>query len=300
MRTKMKQSLSLSLIASATVLLVSFSLSGTELNLQRETEGDGKAKSTAQPKNFPDDTPVYYSGGKRGHIDSCRRVSDEQKAKGPNTTYGEMVKKGGLLCSRCPGSKLNVEREAGSSQKSSGKKSKDRRKYGRKGAKARAAWLKIPEKEYDPNTKAYCDALWMRVHESDCPMLVLKDQKKVITLTQADKEGWRIGESGQSGRSRCCFKGYRRKHPEKEFTDETLGITQIMKSGKLKWHQAGCHRFTVSPEHVPMTMGEAMSKTDMNPYVCIHCIERGPGFGMPDFEALKKRPAPSEFSPHDG
>jgi hypothetical protein len=126
-------------------------------------------------------------------------------------------------CSRCPGSELNIQREAGdnkkqTSKKSSSNKSNDYGKYGRKGAKARKAWLEIPEKEYDPNTKAYCDALWMRVHEEDCPMLVLKDKKKVITLEQADKEGWRIGESGQSGRERCCFKGYRRNHPEKEFT----------------------------------------------------------------------------------
>jgi hypothetical protein len=168
--------------------------------------------------------------------------------------------------------------------------SNDSSKYGRKGAKARAAWLEIPEKAYDPNTKAYCDALWMRVHEEDCPMLLLKDKKKVITLEQADKEGWRIGESGQSGRDRCCFKGYRRKYPEKEFTDDTPGITQIMKSGKLKWHQAGCHRFTISPEHVPMTMGEAMAKTDMDPYVCVHCIERGPNLTTADLEKLKARP----------
>jgi len=173
----------------------------------------------------------------------------------------------------------------------------DYSKYGRKGAKARKQWLQIPEKAYDPDTKAYCDALWMRVHEEDCPMLVLKEKKKVITLEQADKEGWRIGESGQSGRERCCFEGYRRQYPEKEFEDDTPGITQIMKSGKLKWHQAGCHRFTISPQHVPMTMGEALAKKELQPYVCVHCIERGPGFGVPDLEALKKRPTPPEFTP---
>jgi hypothetical protein len=48
-----------------------------------------------------------------------------------------------------------------------------------------------------------------------------------------------------------------------------------MKSDRLKWHQAGCHRFTISPKHVPMTMGEAMAKTELNPYVCEHCIEGG-------------------------
>ncbi len=259
--------------------------------------------SSAQPTEFSDDTPVYYDGGKRGHIEDCRRVSDEAKAAGPNTTYGEMKAKGGLLCSRCPDSELNVQREAGGDQKSKKKgdeKSPDAGKYGRKGAKARAAWLDFPEKDYDPNTKAYCDALWMRVHEEDCPMLVLKDQKKVITLEQADNEGWRIGESGQSGRDRCCFQGYRRKHPEKEFTDDTPGITQVMKTGKLKWHQAGCHRFQLSPEQVPMTMGEALAKTDMSPYVCEHCIERGPSVTTADMEKLKQMPIAPEFTPPAG
>jgi hypothetical protein len=49
-----------------------------------------------------------------------------------------------------------------------------------------------------------------------------------------------------------------------------------------------------------MTMGEAMAKTELNPYVCEHCIERGPGFGVPDMEALRKRPVPPEFSPPEG
>ena len=122
----------------------------------------------------------------------------------------------------------------------------DYSKYGPEGAKARKAWLLIPEKQYDPNTKVYCDALWMRVHEENCPMLVLKDRKKVITLEQADKEGWRIGESDQSGRTRCCFPGYRRKYPEADIPEDAMGIAQKMESGKIKWHYAGCHRFTVS------------------------------------------------------
>ncbi len=170
------------------------------------------------------------------------------------------------------------------------KKDKDYGKYGRKGTKARKEWLKIPEKAYDPSTPAVCDALWMRVHEESCPELIMKDVKKVITLEQADKEGWRIGETGQSGRSRCCFQGYRRKHPEKEFDDDTLGIVQIMKSGKPKWHQAGCHRFTVSPEHRVMTMKEALALPD-SPYVCEHCIERGPSVTSVDPVKLKKMAA---------
>lgn len=174
----------------------------------------------------------------------------------------------------------------------------DYSKYGRKGEKARRAWLKIPEKQYDPNTVVYCDTLWMRVHEADCPELVLKDKKKTMTLEEADKEGWRIGESGQSGRSRCCLEGYRRKYPEAEITDDTLGVVQIMKRGKPKFHMAGCHRFTVQKDHKIMTKKEAMALPGA--YMCGHCIERGPGFGIPDMEALKKKPSPPEFTPPAG
>jgi hypothetical protein len=255
---------------------------------------------------IPGNTPVYYGGGKRGHIDSCRRLSAEAKAAGPTMTLDEMRAKGGLLCSRCPGSDLNKERVAGSSKKSEAKKSndndKDYGKYGRKGAKARKAWLEYPEKAYAPTTKAYCDALWMRVHEENCPELLLKDKKKVITLEQADKEGWRIGETGQSGRSRCCFQGYRRKYPEKEFTEDTVGIVQKMKSDKLKWHNAGCHRFGVKPEHFRMTQTEAeKAGAELSGfYVCEHCIERGPSLTTADMEAVRNSLRPPEFTPPTG
>jgi hypothetical protein len=88
------------------------------------------------------------------------------------------------LCSRCPGSTTpgKGNPEGGKKKEESQKAASGDSKYGRKGAKARKAWLEIPEKQYDPDTKAYCDALWMRVHEENCPMLVLKDRKKVITL----------------------------------------------------------------------------------------------------------------------
>jgi hypothetical protein len=181
----------------------------------------------------------------------------------------------------------------------------DYSKYGRKGANARKRWLQTPEKDFAPDTKAYCDALWMRVHEEDCPLLVLKDKKKVITLAQADSEGWRIGESGQSGRSRCCFHGYRRQYPEKDFTEDSIGVCQYMKGGtRLKWHQAGCHRFSISADNMVLTQKEGKAFAQKEGldlfYVCTHCIERGPGFGVPDFEALKKRPTPPEFTPPAG
>lgn len=279
---------------------------GSELNKQREagggnaagSESSGAQSSGSQAGNFPDDTPVYYDGGKRGHIDSCPRLTDEAKAAGPNTTYGEMTAKGGLLCSRCPGSALNIEREAeGGKKANGGKDKKDDGKYGRKGAKAREAWLDFPEKEYDPNTIVYCDALWMRVHAEDSPALILKDRKKTMTLEQADKEGWRIGESGQSGRERSSLQGYRRKYPEKEDSEDTPGIVQKMKNGRMKWHNAGCHRFSVSPEHVIMTQKEVL---DAGGYVCVHCIERGPSLTTADMEALKSMPSPAEFTPPAG
>lgn len=264
----------------------------------------GSNDSKAQSSEIPADTIVYYKeGGKRCHIKGCRRLTKDPKelAKMKTMTYAEAMKKGIPPCSRCPGSTT-----PGKGNKKKGKKKGgDYGKYGRKGAKARKAWLKIPEKHYDPNTKAYCDALFMRVHEENCPMLLLKDKKKVITLEQADKEGWRIGESGQSGRTRCCFKGYRRKYPEKEFTEDTPGVCQYMKNGtRLKWHQAGCHRFSASPNNMIMTQKEAKAFAKEKGlelfYVCEHCLERGPGLTMPDFEALKKRPIPPTFTPPEG
>lgn len=173
----------------------------------------------------------------------------------------------------------------------------DYKNYGRKGAKARKSWLKTPEKKYDPNTIVYCDALRMRVHAADSPALILKDRKKTMTLEQADKEGWRIGESGQSGRERTSFPGYRRKHPEKLIPDDAPGLVQRMKSGKLKWQQAGCHRFVVSPNHIPMTKKEALEK---GAYVCEHCKERGPSLTTADLERLKKMPAVPTFTPPEG
>ncbi len=173
----------------------------------------------------------------------------------------------------------------------------DYSKYGRKGAKARKAWLQYPEVKYDPNTIVYCDALWMRVHAADSPKLILKDRKRTMTLEQADREGWRIGESGQSGRERTSFQGYRRKHPEKLIPDDAPGVVQTMKNGSLKWQLAGCHRFVVSSEHTPMTKKEAL---DAGAYVCEHCIERGPSLTTVDMEALRKKPTPPEFTPPAG
>jgi hypothetical protein len=169
--------------------------------------------------------------------------------------------------------------------------------FGRKGGRARKARLKIPAKHYDPNTKAYCDALWMRVHEEGCPMLILKEKKKVITLEAADKAGWRIGESGQSGRDNCCFIGYRQKYPLKDIPEDAPGLVQKLKSGRIKWQLAGCHRFVVSSENVPMTQREAKKA---GAYVCSHCIERGPSLTAISVENLKKMPTAPGFTPPEG
>lgn len=166
-----------------------------------------------------------------------------------------------------------------------------------RGARARDAWLQTPEREYDPDTPAYTDALWMRVHEKDCPMLVLGGNKKAIPLEQADREGWRIGESGQSGRERCCFQGYRRQHPEKLITDDITVIVAPWRGTQSIWHQAGCHRFVVRPDHGQMTKGEA---EDAGALSCVHCIERGPSLTTADMEALRTRPVPPEFTAPEG
>jgi hypothetical protein len=271
---------------------------GSELNIQRTGGGSSSSGgSSVKAAELPGNTPVYYGGGKRGHVEGCRRLSPEAIAKGPTMTLAEMQAKGAMLCSRCPGSKLNVQREAKAAAHARKMNTqfdpdpKDpKTKYGRKGWKARQARLKEPEQTYAPDTPAVCDALWMRVHEVDCPELILKEHKKVITLEQADREGWRIGENGQSGRGNCCFKGYRRKHPEKGFTKDTVGIVQTMKSGKFKWHQAGCHRFSVGPDQRIQTPAEAAADATANNvqfYMCIHCIERGPSVASVDPVKLK-------------
>lgn len=150
---------------------------------------------------------------------------------------------------------------------------------------------------YGPNTTVYCDALWMRVHEESCPMLVLKDMKKTMTLEEADKAGWRIGESGQSGRDRCCLISYKRKYPDKKIAEDAPGIVQLMKSGNHKFHMAGCHRFQVQRDQKLMTMKEAK---EAGAYVCTHCIERGPSATSVNAEGLAKMPVPKEFVPPAG
>jgi len=151
--------------------------------------------------------------------------------------------------------------------------------------------------EYGPNTKVYCDALWMRVHAEDCPALILKEKKKTMTLEEADKAGWRIGESGQSGRDHCCLQGYRRKYPKTKIPEDSSGIVHVLKSGVLKWHLVGCHRFTPMSDHRRMTLKEAKEAKCL---ICPHCIERGPSLTTISDEELKKLPSSKGFVPPEG
>lgn len=141
----------------------------------------------------------------------------------------------------------------------------------RRGGNARKNRLKIPEKHYDPNTTVVVDALWMRVHEENCPSLILKEHKDTMTLEEADKQGYRIGESGQSGRGHCCFKGYRRKYPMAVITGDTIVSGNDNK--RHRRHLAGCHRYWPSKDHkrMPRAEWEAQGYN-----FCAHCVERGP------------------------
>lgn len=149
-----------------------------------------------------------------------------------------------------------------------------------------AAWAK----DYDPKTKVYCDALWFRVHAEDCPDLILKDEKKTMTLEEADRAGARIGESGQSGREKCCLHDYQRKHPEKKFTDDTV-LCGNDEQRNVK-HVAGCHRYWPDRTHTRRTQKEWV---DDGFVVCEHCIERGPSLVTVSEEEWNKLPAPRSF-----
>ncbi len=147
--------------------------------------------------------------------------------------------------------------------------------------------------EYDPNTTVYCDALWFRVHAENCPELILKE--KTMTLEEADKAGYRIGESGQSGRNNCCFQGYQRKYPEKTFTDDTILYGDDRKDSYK--HVAGCHRYWPDRTHMRRTLKEWVAD-GFN--VCPHCIERGPSLATISDEEWNKLPSTNTFVPPEG
>lgn len=210
----------------------------------------------AYAEDFPEDTPVYYTGGNRGHIEGCPRLDNP-----PNTTFGEMLEKGGQLCSRCPGSELNEQREAEAVA--------NRKPTGIDIPKRQAPLA--PEVEYDPNTLVYLDRLWYRGHAADCPNLILKEHKETITLAEADKAGLRVGISGQSGRGNCCFIGYHNEHPWKEVDGDDIFAGDDRHDRRK--HYPGCHRYWPDASHSRRPVKEwAAEGYPLSP----HCMERGP------------------------
>jgi hypothetical protein len=224
------------------------------------------------------DTKVYWDGGKRGHIEGCPRLPKDaaELAKMPVNTYGEMIAGGAVLCSKCPGSTTEGKGNPGPG---AGRPKKD----------------ETPAVEYDPKTKVYADALWFRVHAADCPSLLLKDEKKTMTLEQADKAGYRIGESGQSGRENCCLVGYKRKHPERKFTDETI-LAGNDEKRNVK-HVPGCHRYWPDKTHRRRPLKDWVADGFV---VCPHCIERGPSDATVSDEEWAKLGSAQPFVAPDG
>jgi hypothetical protein len=202
----------------------------------------------------PDGTKVYWGGGKRGHIDGCPRLPKDpaELTKLPVKTYRELIAGGAVLCSRCPGS-ITAGKGNPSGESVSPKKDEP------------------AAVEYDPNTKVYVDALWFRVHAENSPDLILKEHKKTMTLNEADKAGYRIGETGQSGRTLSSFQGYKRKHPAKTLSDDTI-LAGNDEKGNVK-HLPGCHRYWPEKSHRRRPLKDWV-KDGFE--VCPHCIERGP------------------------
>jgi hypothetical protein len=201
-------------------------------------------------------TKVYWDGGKRGHVDGCRRLTKDpaELAKLPVKTYGELIAGGASLCSKCPGTTTEGKGKSGGGSK-----------------KPKTDDSDVPAVAYDPNTKVYADALWLRVHAEDSPDLILKEHKKTMTLEEADKAGYRIGESGQSGRSTSSFQGYKRKYPAKTFTDDTI-LAGNDEKRKVK-HLPGCHRYWPDKSDRRRPLKDWVADGFV---VCPHCIERGP------------------------
>ncbi len=215
-----------------------------------------------------DDAKVYWDGGKRGHVDGCRRLPQDpaELAKITVTTFGKMKAGGAELCSRCPGSTTPGK---GKKSESSSKKKEE---------------SDSPSVEYSPETKVYIDKLWFRVHAEDCPAVLLKEKKQTITLEEADKAGYRIGEAGQSGRENCCLIGYKRKHPKKEISEDSIVSGEPENKRRLR-HLPGCHRYWPEANHPRTTLKEA---TAAGYPFCEHCVERGPSSGIVSDEEWKK------------
>jgi len=124
-----------------------------------------------------------------------------------------------------------------------------------------------------PGMTVYLEGLWLRVHAGDCPRIIDKDKMKTMTLEEADKAGYRIGEATFSTRARshCCLHGYQRKHPELEIADDAILAGDD--NPKRYKHLVGCHRFWPSSSHQRRTKQEWIADGFT---ICPHCIHRGP------------------------
>lgn len=240
----------------------------------------------AQESHIPDETAVYWNGeGKRVHVEDCRRLTQDarERAKMQKMTAGEARAKGLPPCSRCPGSALNKQR-AGEETKTQGDKPKPTEKT-----------KESPGVAYDPDSIVYVDALWYRVHAADSPDLILKEHKKTLTLAEADKLGYRIGEAGQSGRSISSFVGYKRQHPLKEIPDDALlAGTGNPKQGVC---YPGCHRRQMNSNYTRKTKAEWIQDGFV---VCGHCIERGPSEATISEKNWQKIPKVETYTPPQG
>ncbi|MEX1119436.1 MAG: hypothetical protein WEB60_11655 [Terrimicrobiaceae bacterium] len=156
--------------------------------------------------------------------------------------------------------------------------------------KAEGNEIKSGPVSYDPNTKAYADALWLRVHAEDSPDLIMKEQKKIMTLEEADKAGYRIGEAGQSGRTISSFEGYKRKYPAREISSDTI-LHGNNEQRNVK-HLLGCHRYWPDRTHTGRTRAEWEADGFKT---CPHCIERGPSQSTLSEEEWNKLPSGEVF-----
>ncbi|HAV12139.1 MAG TPA: hypothetical protein DCX06_01405 [Opitutae bacterium] len=201
---------------------------------------------------------IWKGEGKKAHAEGCPRLetmlADPQiKAKMSQITPKDMMSERIELCSKCPDIMAKLF-------------------------------------NYDPKMKVYRDALWFRVHAENCPELILKEHKKTMTLAEADLAGARIGESGQSGRTNCCFFGYQRQHPQKKLTDETLLCGNDNKRNVK--HIAGCHRYWPDRTDMRRPLKDWVADGFK---VCDHCIERGPSVASITDEEWAKLGTPFEF-----
>ncbi|OVE76146.1 hypothetical protein BVX97_01790 [bacterium E08(2017)] len=130
---------------------------------------------------------------------------------------------------------------------------------------------KFPPKDYDPNTKVYIDALFFRCHAEDCPALFMKENKKSMTLEEADKAGAMICGVGMKSSQQKCLQGYQRKHPQKQTGDDTLVWAGEGRTGKkLAWHVPGCHRGSGSRSRLK-TRKAALAEGGI---MCEHCAHK--------------------------